>query len=76
VLLLQKEAYVISFYCVIIDKCFFNSCGAMTHDTKSWMERARKVGAKRTNKRIAPDEKFETFELDYDGKRDRWPEWL
>lgn len=21
---------------------------------------------------IAPDEKIETFELDYDGKRDRW----
>ncbi|XP_059433247.1 pre-mRNA-splicing factor SLU7-A-like [Corylus avellana] len=48
------------------------NCGAMTHDTKSCMERPRKVGAKRTNKHIAPDEKIETFELDYDGKRDRW----
>lgn len=36
------------------------------------MERPRKLGAKWTNKNIAPDEKIETFELDYDGKRDRW----
>lgn len=36
------------------------------------MERPRKVGAMYTNKHIAPDEKVETFELDYDGKRDRW----
>lgn len=48
------------------------SCGAMTHDSKSCIERPRKVGAKWTNKHIAPDEKIETFELDYDGKRDRW----
>lgn len=44
----------------------------MTHDSKSCMERPRRVGAKWTNKHIAPDEKIETFELDYDGKRDRW----
>lgn len=44
----------------------------MTHDSKSCMERPRRVGAKFTNKHIAPDEKIETFELDYDGKRDRW----
>ncbi|KAF8388230.1 hypothetical protein HHK36_026896 [Tetracentron sinense] len=48
------------------------NCGAMTHDTKSCMERPRKLGAKWSNKHIAPDEKIETFELDYDGKRDRW----
>ncbi|KAG5106464.1 hypothetical protein JHK82_043434 [Glycine max] len=48
------------------------NCGAMTHDSKSCMERPRRVGAKWTNKHIAPDEKIETFELDYDGKRDRW----
>ncbi|CAN0908463.1 Pre-mRNA-splicing factor SLU7-A [Linum grandiflorum] len=48
------------------------NCGAMTHDLKSCMERPRKIGAKWTNKHIAPDEKVETFELDYDGKRDRW----
>ncbi|KAI3425659.1 Pre-mRNA-splicing factor SLU7 [Psidium guajava] len=48
------------------------NCGAMTHDLKSCMERPRKVGAKWTSKHIAPDEKIETFELDYDGKRDRW----
>lgn len=51
--------------------CFY-SCGAMTHDLKSCMERPRRVGAKWTDKNIAPDEKIETFELDYDGKRDRW----
>ncbi|KAL7172584.1 hypothetical protein ACSBR2_032136 [Camellia fascicularis] len=48
------------------------NCGAMTHDSKSFMDRPRKVGAKWTDKNIAPDEKIETFELDYDGKRDRW----
>ncbi|CAN1270569.1 Pre-mRNA-splicing factor SLU7-A [Linum perenne] len=48
------------------------NCGAMTHDLKSCMERPRKTGAKWTSKHIAPDEKIETFELDYDGKRDRW----
>jgi pre-mRNA-processing factor SLU7 len=36
------------------------------------MERPRKVGAKLINKHIAPNEKIETFELDYDGKRNRW----
>lgn len=44
----------------------------MTHDAKSCMERPRRVGARWTNKSIAPDEKIESFELDYDGKRDRW----
>ncbi|KAL6013326.1 hypothetical protein ACLOJK_003819 [Asimina triloba] len=41
-------------------------------EKKSCMDRPRKLGAKWTNKHIAPDEKIETFELDYDGKRDRW----
>lgn len=44
----------------------------MTHKTKLCTERPRKMGAKWTNKNIAPDEKIETFDLDYDGKRDRW----
>ncbi|PPR86490.1 hypothetical protein GOBAR_AA34202 [Gossypium barbadense] len=48
------------------------NCGAMTHDAKSCIERPRKKRAKWTNMHIAPDEKIETFELDYDGKRDRW----
>nr|GMD25105.1 pre-mRNA-splicing factor SLU7-like [Ipomoea batatas] len=48
------------------------NCGAMTHNAKSCMERPRKLGAKWTGKSIAPDEKIEQFELDYDGKRDRW----
>nr|VDD18928.1 unnamed protein product [Brassica oleracea] len=48
------------------------NCGAMTHDAKSCFERARKVGAKFTGKHIAADEKIESIELDYAGKRDRW----
>uniref|UniRef100_A0A7N0VJ13 Pre-mRNA-splicing factor SLU7 n=1 Tax=Kalanchoe fedtschenkoi TaxID=63787 RepID=A0A7N0VJ13_KALFE len=51
--------------------------------TKSWYDRGVKIfqadkyrkGACQkywTNKHIAPDEKIGTFELDYDGKRDRW----
>uniref|UniRef100_A0A6M2DD04 Pre-mRNA-splicing factor SLU7 n=1 Tax=Xenopsylla cheopis TaxID=163159 RepID=A0A6M2DD04_XENCH len=49
------------------------NCGAMTHKKKDCMERPRKVGAKYTNSKIAPDE-FVQPELvvDYDGKRDRW----
>ena len=31
--------------------------------------------AKWTNMHIAYDKKIETFELDYDGKRDRWNEY-
>eukprot|EP00850_Spirogloea_muscicola_P017918 SM000159S01749 [mRNA] locus=s159:3356:7542:+ [translate_table: standard] len=48
------------------------NCGAMTHDVKGCMERPRKLGAKHTNKHIAPDEKVEQFELNFEGKRDRW----
>ncbi|KAL1225000.1 Pre-mRNA-splicing factor SLU7-A [Cardamine amara subsp. amara] len=48
------------------------NCGGMKHNAKDYTERPRKVGAKYTNKMIAPDEKIESFELDYDGKRDRW----
>ncbi|XP_010466643.1 PREDICTED: pre-mRNA-splicing factor SLU7-like [Camelina sativa] len=48
------------------------NCGAMTHSTKLCIERPRKIGAKWTNKHISPDEKIESFKLDYDGKRDRW----
>ncbi|GFQ08425.1 pre-mRNA-splicing factor slu7, partial [Phtheirospermum japonicum] len=48
------------------------NCGAMTHDKKACVDRPRKLGAMWTGKGIAPDEKIETFKLDYDGKRDRW----
>ncbi|CAL5354483.1 unnamed protein product [Camellia sinensis] len=41
------------------------NCGAMTHDSKSCMDRPRKVGAKWTDKNIVPDEKIETFELEW-----------
>ncbi|CAJ1976433.1 unnamed protein product [Sphenostylis stenocarpa] len=46
------------------------NCGARTHNAKLCMERPRKTGAKWINMHIAPDDKIETFELDYDGKRD------
>ncbi|CAH2079196.1 unnamed protein product [Thlaspi arvense] len=48
------------------------NCGSMSHGVKSCTERPRKVGARFTSKKIAADEKIESFELDYDGKRDRW----
>lgn len=49
------------------------NCGAMTHKRKECMERPRKVGAKYTNFKIAPDEFTQPeLSLDYDGKRDRW----
>ncbi|XVF38460.1 hypothetical protein REPUB_Repub20aG0104300 [Reevesia pubescens] len=60
------------FQAEIYQKGACENCGAMTHDAKSCMDRPRKKGAKWTNMHIAPDEKIETFELDYDGKRDRW----
>lgn len=44
----------------------------MTHKAKDCVERPRKVGAKYTNQQIAPDEKIQSFELNYEGKRDRW----
>eukprot|EP00271_Cylindrocystis_brebissonii_P005114 TRINITY_DN17059_c0_g1_i1.p1 TRINITY_DN17059_c0_g1~~TRINITY_DN17059_c0_g1_i1.p1 ORF type:complete len:547 (+),score=149.52 TRINITY_DN17059_c0_g1_i1:120-1760(+) len=48
------------------------NCGAMTHQGKDCLERPRKVGAKWTSKHIAPDEKLQHFELNFEGKRDRW----
>ncbi|GAA5934715.1 mRNA splicing protein SLU7 [Sporobolomyces koalae] len=57
------------------------NCGAMTHKTKDCLERPRKVGAKYSNKDIAPDEVLFDHNTglngqegfgDYDAKRDRW----
>ncbi|CAI5515750.1 unnamed protein product [Closterium sp. Naga37s-1] len=48
------------------------NCGAMTHTAKLCVERPRKVGAKWTSQSIAPDEKIQSIELNYEGKRDRW----
>ncbi|XP_074000008.1 pre-mRNA-splicing factor Slu7 [Rhodnius prolixus] len=49
------------------------NCGAMTHKKKDCMERPRKVGAKFSGAKIAPDEFIQpVLERDYDGKRDRW----
>lgn len=49
------------------------NCGAMTHKRKDCLERPRKLGAKFTNKDIAPDEVI-LPEIDhtFDSKRDRW----
>lgn len=50
-----------------------SNCGAMTHKRKDCLERPRRVGAKFTNKDIAPDEAAQpALQLDFDGKRDRW----
>lgn len=49
------------------------NCGAMTHKRKDCLERPRKVGAKFTNKDIAPDEVLlPEIEHNFDSKRDRW----
>lgn len=49
------------------------NCGAMTHKKKECLERPRKVGAKYTNKNIAPDEMpVPEIEHNFDSKRDRW----
>ncbi|GJP75856.1 hypothetical protein CLOP_g6257 [Closterium sp. NIES-67] len=48
------------------------NCGAMTHTAKLCVERPRKVGAKWTSQSIAADEKIQSIELNYEGKRDRW----
>lgn len=49
------------------------NCGAVTHKRKDCMERPRKVGAKYTGAKIAPDEFMQpVLSMDYDGKRDRW----
>ena len=50
------------------------NCGALTHRTKECTERprARKATARWSGKNIARDEKVQSFNLSYDGKRDRW----
>lgn len=49
------------------------NCGAMTHKKRDCLERPRKVGAKYTNKDIAPDEVIlPEIEHNFDSKRDRW----
>ncbi|WWC88673.1 pre-mRNA-splicing factor SLU7 [Kwoniella dendrophila CBS 6074] len=48
------------------------NCGAMTHKKQDCLERPRKKGAKFTNKDIKADEIVQTFNSDYDSKRDRW----
>ena len=48
------------------------NCGAISHNTKSCMERPRKKGAKYTGKDIQPDELVESFDYGFEAKRDRW----
>lgn len=49
------------------------NCGAMTHKKKDCLERPRKLGAKYTNRDIAPDELIlPEIEHNFDSKRDRW----
>lgn len=49
------------------------NCGAMTHKKKDCLERPRKVGAKYSNKDIAPDEVIlPEIRHTFDSKRDRW----
>lgn len=49
------------------------NCGAITHKKKDCLERPRKVGAKYSNKDIAPDEVLlPEIEHNFDSKRDRW----
>lgn len=48
------------------------NCGAMSHKTKDCVERPRKLSAKATGKDIQPDEVVQSFELTFDGKRDRY----
>lgn len=49
-----------------------DNCGAMTHKKQDCVERPRKKGAKFTNKDIKADELIQSWEGDYDAKRDRW----
>ena len=44
----------------------------MTHKAKDCVERPRAKGAKLTGSDIAPDEKVQTVDLDYEGKHDRY----
>jgi len=48
------------------------NCGASTHKTKDCTERPRRKGAKLTKTNLAADETIQSFNLDFDGKRDRW----
>ncbi|KAI9350525.1 Pre-mRNA splicing Prp18-interacting factor-domain-containing protein [Zopfochytrium polystomum] len=48
------------------------NCGAMTHKSRDCVDRPRKLGAKHTNKNIAPDELVQNIQLGFEAKRDRW----
>ena len=48
------------------------NCGAMTHKSKECVERPRTKGAKLTGKHIAADEKIQSFDLNWEGKHDRY----
>ena len=48
------------------------NCGAMTHSSKTCIERPRKIGAKHTGKDIGRDEVLVQVELGWEAKRDQW----
>lgn len=49
------------------------NCGAMGHKKKECLERPRKVGARYSNRDIAPDDLQQpNLNMNFDGKRDRW----
>ena len=53
-----------------------SNCGSMTHTAKECCERPRKVGAKYTGKDFKPDEYIYEIPLDFEGKRDRWKNYV
>lgn len=49
------------------------NCGAMTHKKRDCLDRPRKVGAKYSGNKFAPDEQvMPKLNHGWDGKRDRW----
>ena len=52
------------------------NCGSITHSVKECCERPRKVGAKHTKSNFKPDEFIYELPLDYEGKRDRWKNYV
>lgn len=48
------------------------NCGALTHSSKTCIERPRKIGAKYTGKDICRDEVLIEVDLGWEAKRDQW----
>ena len=52
------------------------NCGSLTHTYKQCCERPRKLGAKHSGRDFKPDEYIYEIPLDYEGKRDRWKNYV